>query len=352
MKQLNVGVIGCGHIAQQVHIPNYVENSKSNLVAVCDTDKNVANLIAEKYKTKHVFTDYQELLKSGLVEAVSVCVPTSLHSRVVIDAARCGIHILCEKPLALNMNDADKMLEAASHNNIKLAVGFNLRFLSNHVKAKEYLDKGKIGRPIFAGAEVITSGPYEPKVGEEFYQSEAKKRIGCLFDAGAHLAYLLVWMLGEPLEVSASLSTYKEGVEVDDHAVVTAKFQNEVLGNIQVAWSHLPDYRAVENSRTLEIVGTEGILQSDCLGPSLRFYNTTSLTSRIKGTIKLTPGKFDPKIPFEALAWSYKQEIDDFLESIIKKREPLVSGEEGKKALRFILAAYESNRSQSIIKSK
>lgn len=352
MKQLNVGVIGCGHIAQQVHIPNYIENSKSNLEAVCDANEDVVNLIAKKYNIKNVFTDYQELLKSGLVEAVSVCVPTSLHSKVVVDAARCGIHTFCEKPLALNINEADKMLATASNNNINFAVGFNLRFLPNHIKAKEYLDKGKIGRPIFARAEIITSGPYEPKVGEGFYESEAKKRIGCLFDAGAHIAYLLIWMLGEPLEVSASLSTYKEGVEVDDHAAVTAKFQNEVLGSIQVAWSHLPDYRAVENSRILEIVGTEGILQSDCLGPSLSFYNTTSLTSRIKGIVKLTPGKFDPKIPFEALAWSYKQEIDDFLESIVKKREPTVSGEEGRKALRFILAAYEANRSQSIINLK
>jgi len=348
MRQVKVGVIGCGRIAQEVHIPNYLENSKSRLEAICDVNRDILNDVAMKYKIKYVFSDYQELLNSGLVEAVSVCVPTSLHSKVVSDAAKCGIHVLCEKPLATNMKEADEMLEAVSRGGVKFMVGFNRRFLPNHVKAKEYLEKGKIGRPILARAQMITAGPYENEI-EISYRNEAEKRCGCLFDSGSHLADLIIWMLGKPSEVSASISTHLDKVSVDDSAVMSVKFENGALGSICVAWLNLPDYQAMEDSRKIEIIGINGKIESDCLGPSLYFYSTSSLISKLRGKIKITPVKFDPKIPHEALSWSYKKEIDDFLTSIIKNREPSVSGEQAKEALRLILAAYESIRSKSVV---
>ena len=349
MRQVKVGVIGCGHIAQEVHIPNYIENPKSKLEAICDTSQDILNDVAMKYKIKYVFNDYQELLNSGLVEAVSVCVPTSSHSKVVNDAARCGVHVLCEKPLAANMKEADEMLEAVSRSGVKFMVGFNRIFLPNHVKAKEYLEKGKIGRPILARAQMITNGPYGNEIEKRSYPNEAEKRIGCLFDSGSHLADLMIWMLGKPSAVSASISTHVGGVRVDDSAVVSVKFENGVLGSICVAWLNLPDYQAMEDSRKIEIIGTNGKIESDCLGPSLYFYSPNSLVCRLRGKIKITPVKFDPKIPQEALSWSYEQEIEDFLTSIIQNREPSVTGEQAKEALRLILAAYESIRSKSVV---
>lgn len=352
MKRVKVGVIGCGHIAQEVHIPNYMENSKSILEAVCDVNQDISNEIAVEYKIKHVFNDYRELLDSDLVEAVSVCVPTSLHSKVVIDAATRGIHVLCEKPLATDMKEADEMLEAVSRSDVKFMVGFNRRFLPNHMKAKEYLEKGKIGRPILARAQTITAGPYENEIEKSSHPKEAEKRLGCLFDSGSHLADLIIWMLGKPSEVSASVSTWVDGVTVDDSAVMLAKFDNGALGSICTAWLNLPDYQAMEDSRKIEIIGTNGKVESDCLGPSLYFYSTNSLTCKLRGKIKITPVKFDPKIPHEALSWSYRREIDDFLTSIIKNREPSVTGEQAKEALRMILAAKESIRSKSAITLK
>jgi len=352
MRQVKVGVIGCGHIAQEVHIPNYIQNPKSKLEAICDTNQDILNEVAMKHKIKHVFNDYRELLNSGLVEAVSVCVPTSLHSKVVIDAARCGIHVLCEKPLATNMKEADEMLEAVSRSGVKFMVGFNRRFLPNHLKTKEYLEKGKIGRPILARAQMITTGPYGNEIEKSSCPKEAEKRMGSLFDSGSHLADLMIWMLGKPSAVSASISTHEDEVGVDDSAVVSVKFENGTLGSICVAWLDLPDYQAMEDSRKIEIIGTNGKIESDCLGPSLYFYSTNSLISKLRGKIKITPVKFDPKIPHEALSWSYKKEIDDFLTSIIKNREPSVSGEQAKEALRLILAAYESIRSKSVVTFK
>lgn len=349
MKQVKIGVIGCGRIAQDVHVPNYVKHPKSNLIALSDVNKDILNAMARKFEIKYAFSDYRELLESGLVDAVSVCVPTFLHSQVVIDAAKNGIHVLCEKPLALNMKEADEMLAAVSKADIKFMVGFNRRFLPNHIMAKEYLEKGRIGKPILARATMITAGPYESQIERNHYRNEAEKRIGCLFDSGSHLADLLIWMLGKPLKVSASTSTYMDEVGVDDSAVVCINFENGALGNMWVVWLNLPDYQAVENSRKLEIIGTNGKIESDGLGPSLDFYRSGSIMSRLRGKIRITPRKFDPKIPHEALAWSYRQEIDDFLGSIIKNKKPSITGGEAKEALRLILAAYESTSSGSTI---
>lgn len=302
-----------------------------------------------KYGVEHAFSDYKELLDSGLVEAVSVCVPTSLHSEVVVNAAKRGVHVLCEKPLATSMHEADEMLEAATSGGIKLAVGFNLRFLPNHMKVKEYLEKGKIGRPILVRAQVVTPGPYGSPTEAISYPKEAKKRGGCLFDSASHLADLIIWMFGRPSEVSACMSTYMDGVNVDDSAMMLVKFESGVLACVSVAWLNLPDYQAMEESRRVEIIGTNGKMESDCFGPSLCFYGVNSLTSRLRGRIKITPVRFDPRIPDEALSRSYREEIDDFLTSVIRNREPVVSGQQAREALRLVLSAYESARTKSVI---
>ncbi len=346
-KKIQVGVIGCGHIAQQAHLPNYLENAKCELVAICEADKTVLSKAAEKYAVKHVFEDYRELLRSGLVQAVSVCVPTRLHSKVVIEAAENGVHVLCEKPLSSDLGEADKMLEAVSANGIKFSVGYNLRYLPNHVKVKEYIRDGRIGKPIFAKAQLITTGPYGKS--NSSIGAEAEKRIGCLFDLGAHLADLMLWMFGKPSCVSAYFSTHVSEVKVDDSALVSMSFDSGVIGEISVAWAPISNFGAMEGSRQIQITGTEGILESDIFGPSLQFYSTSSLSCKIKGKIRLTPLKFDPKIPFQALSWAYKKEIDDFLESVARNKAPPITGKEARESLRLILAAYESRRTDSKI---
>ena len=100
MKLLRVGVIGCGWIAQNVHIPAYIENPKSRLVALCDTNKELLDKTADKYQIANRFGDYHELLESNLVDAVSICTLTTTHAEHALTKAKKGIHTLCEKHLA------------------------------------------------------------------------------------------------------------------------------------------------------------------------------------------------------------------------------------------------------------
>ena len=347
MKKIKIGIVGCGRIAQQVHIPNYIQSSKSELVALCDKNKDELDRVSRKYNVKHVFENHQEMFESGLVEAVSVCVPTQFHSKVVVDAAAKGLHVLCEKPLADNLVEADRILEAATKNQITFCVGYNLRFLPNHRKVKEYIEKRKIGRPVFARANLITSGPYS--LNPAFFANETEKRIGCLFDSGAHIFDLMLWLFGSPSQVSCYFSTHMEGVKVDDSALTSMKFPSGLLGEISVSWIPISNYNAMTTCRQIQVIGTQGILESDIFGPSFSFYSDSSLVCKIKGKAQFTPKKFDTRVPAEALDWSYKEEIEDFLESIASSKEPMVSGTEAREALRLTLAAYSSGKSRSSI---
>ncbi len=290
------------------------------------------------------------MFEKNVVDAVSICTPTISHCEIATSAAEYGINTLCEKPLASSMEEANKILNAVSRNKIKFMVGFNLRFLPNHRKMKEYLLSGKIGKPISARGEIVATGAYRDSTQKDVIAFETEKRIGALFDSGAHMADLFIWILGKPIEVSAFFSTYKEGIHVDDSASVLVKFESGVIGNMVALWADLPDYQAMANSRMIEIIGEKGKIESDFFGPSLYFYSKDSLASRIKGKLTITPGKFNPKNPGEALEWSYRREIEGFLNSIINDRKPPVSGEEARQALKLILAAYESYKTRSAIK--
>lgn len=349
MKRLRIGIIGSGHIAQTVHIPCYLNNPHADVFAICDNNKNLSEMVGDKFGIRHRFTNYEEMLQSNLVDAVSICTPTTTHSRIATEAARCGVHVLCEKPIASTLEEAEEMLQKVSKSGVKFTVGFNYRFLPNHIKAKEYLSIGKIGKLILVRGEVVTAGPY----GSEFPQSEfnyqAEKRLGSFFDLGSHVVDLLLWILGKPTEVFATCTTHMNGVSVDDLAVVTLRFESGVIGSIITSWLNLPNHEATADCKKIELIGSEGKLDTDFFGPSLFFYSKSSLASKIRGKIEIIPSKFNPKDPSEALKWSYRKEIDSFVESVINNKPVAVTGKEAKACLEVVLAAYKSSETGSII---
>jgi len=339
-----MGIVGCGWVARNFHIPNYMKNPKSEIAALCDSNESVLKEIKDKFGVKHTFTDYQELLDSNIVDAISVCTPTRQHYEVVAYAIKCGLHILCEKPLVATMEEADRIVESVGRSGKKFMVGFNYRFLPNHRKAREYLRSGKIGKPIFIRGELLAAGPYRSETPKDSIKSETEKRIGAFFDLGAHMADLFIWMVGQPEKVNAFFSTYREGVTVDDCSTVLIRFESGVLGAMITSWVNHPDYIAMADSRVVEIVGDKGKIESDFFGPSLYLYSKNSLSSKLRGKIRVTPVKFNPNIPNEALNWSYQQEIESFLDSIIKDKEPPVTAKQAREVLKLVLAAYKANQ--------
>lgn len=341
---MRVGVIGCGWIAQTAHLPAYMENARSRLVAVCDKDETLLRRIGDEYRVKNRFSDHLELLESGLVDAVSICTPTATHSDIAVDAANSGVNILCEKPLAANLLEADRIARAVRENKVKFMTAFNLRFLPNHVKTREYVESGRIGQPLLINGQVIAPGPYRAGANESDPASEARKRLGAFFDIGSHLADVIMWIGGDPRDVYGNFMTNDQRFAVDDTATVLIRLKSGVLGTMIVGWADLPDYQAMSDARIVQVIGTKGKIESEFSGPSLFYYGSQSITSRIRGRVRITPARLNPNVPDDGMRWSYRDEIDRFLESLLENKEPPISIEDGERALKVVVSAYESAR--------
>ena len=343
MNRLRVGVIGCGYIAEEAHLPNFLSCPRAELVAVADTRKERLVAVREKFGVKNFYTDYHDMLKGNLIDAVSICVPNFLHSQVAIDASEAGKHILCEKPMATTLDDADRMISAARKNNVKLMIGNSLRFLPNHKLAREWVQKGKIGKVYFVRAQFASPGPYgAPGITSPFY-FDSEKGGGVLFDAGSHLVDLLLWMFGDVSKVHACVGAYKDEInKADDVASVSLKFENGIIGEIFASWVSIQNWHLMTDYNNLQILGSEGRMYSDFWGPYLHYFKEKSLVCRLKGMIKVTPVELDPKIPFAARNYAYEKEINSFVNCVVKDKEPLVTGEDGRRALEVIIDAYRS----------
>ncbi|MDH5770758.1 MAG: Gfo/Idh/MocA family oxidoreductase [Candidatus Bathyarchaeota archaeon] len=343
MNRLRVGVIGCGYIAEEAHLPNFLGCPRAELVAVADTRKERLVAVREKFGVKNLYTDYHDMLKGNLIDAVSICVPNFLHSQVAVDASEAGKHILCEKPMATTLDDADRMISAARKNNVKLMIGNSLRFLPNHELAREWVRKGKIGKVYFVRAQFASAGPYGAAgITSQFY-FDPEKGGGVLFDAGSHLVDLLLWMFGNVSKVHACVGAYKDEInQADDVASVSMKFENGMIGEIFASWVSIQNWHLMTDYNSLQLLGSSGIMYSDFWGPYLYYFNEKSLVCRLKGMIKVTPIELDPKIPFAARNYAYEKEINSFVNCVLKNKEPLVTGEDGRRALKVIIDAYRS----------
>jgi UDP-N-acetylglucosamine 3-dehydrogenase len=340
MEKLRVGVIGCGSIAQHRHLPEYKSNKNVEIVAVCDINEERAQAVAEKYGVK-AYTNYEELLASGSVDAVSVCTPNYLHAPISIAALNAGLHVLCEKPMATSKQEAQEMIAAANENGKKLMIGHNQRFVPSHQKARKLIESGEIGKIYSFRTAFGHGGPEGWSVeGKEgwFFQKE-KAFVGAMGDLGVHKTDLLRYVLGEEItEVGAFVETSaKDFADVDDNAVCVLKTESGIIGTLAASWA----YVSKEDNSTI-IYGEKAILrlEDDPINSLVVQYANGEVVNYQLGKIQSNAegGQNNSHV------------IEKFVESILHDHEPPVPGEEGMKSLEVILAALESNETKQIIR--
>ncbi len=338
MSKVKVAVFGCGAIAQRRHIPEYAANPNAELVAFADPVLERAQQMAEQYGGK-AYASYEELLKNEKVDAVSVCTPNYLHASMSIAAANAGAHVLVEKPMATTEEEGLQMIEAARKNGVYLMVGHNQRLMPPHVKAKEILDSGKLGKVLTFRTAFGHPGPEGWSVdgrGSWFFRKE-EASMGAMGDLGVHKSDFIRHLLGDEVtEVAAFVGTiHKEGTDVDDNATCLLRMKNGAIGTLVASWTH---YKGGDNSTVLWCengVMKIGTVNGDEVIVELR-----------DGTVET--------YKVGAMATNEKQVpsgvIDAFLESIVTKTPPSISGEEGLRSLKVILAAFESQATGQVIK--
>lgn len=341
MKKLKVAVIGCGSIAKHRHLPEYQNHNDVEIVAVCDTVAERAEVMAAQYGAK-AFTDYKEAVNLDEVDAVSVCLPNYLHAPVSIFALNAGKHVLCEKPMATSKEEAEAMIAAAKANGKKLMIAHNQRFVASHRKAKEILESGKLGKVYSFRTTFGHPGPEGWSVdgaGSWFFNKE-KAFIGAMGDLGVHKADLMRYLLGEFSEVGSFIETNaKQNTEVDDNAVCILRTECGIIGTLTASWAYVS---GGDNSTV--IYGEKGTLrlEADPVYSLIEEYRDGSVVNH----------KLDKIQTNEAGGQTTSGVINHFVESIFENKEPLISGEEGMKSLQIILAALESQETKQIISLK
>ncbi|WP_394218160.1 Gfo/Idh/MocA family protein [Halobacillus trueperi] len=338
MTQLKIAVIGCGSIAQNRHLPEYVANENVEVKAVCDIVEERAREVAQLHGAT-LYTDYEELLKKEEVDAVSVCLPNYLHAPVSIAALNAGAHVLCEKPMATSKEEAEEMIQAAEKNGKKLMIAHNQRFVPSHVKAKELIESGSIGKVYSFRTAFGHGGPegWSAEGENSWFFKKDQAFIGAMGDLGVHKADLLRYILGEEFVDVAGFveNNAKKDITVDDNAVCILRSQSGVVGTMAASWAYNPN----EDNSTV-IYGEKGTLrlEDDPEYSLIAQYTNGDIVNYQLGKIQSN----------EEGGQSNSHVIDHFVDSIVNDTEPLITGEEGMKSLEVILGALRSGETRQI----
>lgn len=325
MKKLKLGVIGAGRIGK-VHIATLVQNvPQADIVAIADTNINVASEVAKMFGIASVFTDYMSVIKHPDVEAVVICSPTDTHAKYIIDSARAGKHIFCEKPVDLSIEVIKNAINEVEKAGVKLMVGFNRRFDPDFLKIRQLVADGKIGDPHILK---ITSRDPAPPPAE--YSAVSG---GMFMDMTIHDFDMARYITGsEVTEVyakSAVLVDPEIGKAGDiDTAVITLSFANGAIGVIDNSRKAVYGY-----DQRVEIFGSKGMALADNNFPDNHKYFAND------GIHRSLPYNFFMDRYLDA----YANEMKVFCDAIINDKEPPVSGQDGLMSVVIALAAKRSH---------
>ena len=314
---LRAGVIGVGSMGQN-HARIYHENA--NLVGVADLDKEAVKKVGERYNTKY-YADYKKLLKN--VDVVSIAVPTGLHYKVATDAISAGKHVLIEKPICNNIRDGEKLIQRADEQGVVLAVGHVERHNPIVRFAKEALKKKRFGDVISIAARRVSSFP------------SRIKDVGVILDIGIHDIDVIRYLAGSEIKTVYALAGKTGNTKFDDHANILLSFNNNISGFVEVNW--LTPMKV----RTLSLTCSKNFVELDYMKQSVKISSSKLVEYNVKDLFK-TSFEFDVREISLKKEEPLRNEIYDFMNAIKKKRKPLVTGNDGLKALQIALAAERS----------
>ncbi len=334
-KEIQIGVIGCGKIAQTRHLPEYAANPAVKIYGLYDLNAARTASLAEQYGAK-AFASYQELLADPAIDAVSVCTANAFHSEVTVAALQAGKHVLCEKPMATTLKECEQMVEAAKKTGKFLMIGHNQRLARAHARAKELILQDEIGEIVTFRTTFGHGGPETWTIDPSNVWFFDKKLavFGAMADLGIHKTDLIQFLTGQRVvEVSAYLGTLDkklpdgELIGVDDNAICIYRMSGGAVGTMTASWTY---YGAEDNSTVL--YGTKGMM---------RIYDDPSYSISI---VKKNGERVLYDI--DRIQTNDNQTssgvIDLWVSSLVNNKAPEISGEEALNAMRAVFAAMES----------
>lgn len=341
---IKVGIIGCGKIAQVRHIPEYAANPDVSLYGLFDINQERAVELAEKYDCK-AYTSYEELLADPEIDAVSVCVANNAHAEISIAAMKAGKHVLCEKPMAVTLEECEEMVKVAKETGKYLMIGQNQRLAKAHRKAKELIAEGAIGKVLTFRTIFGHGGPetwsVDPGKNTWFFD-KTKAAMGAMADLGIHKTDLIQYITGQKVvETKAVLTTldkrYGNGelIGVDDNAICIYTLEDGAIGTMTASWT----YYAAEDNTTV-IYGTKGMLR---LYDDPRFSVQLFTADGEKVLYEIDQIQTNDNQTKSGI-------IDLFVESLVENKEPEISGESVLSAMKAVFGSIASSETGKAVK--
>lgn len=339
-NQVGFGIIGAGMIAS-LHAEALQNLPNCRLAGVFDPVLPAAKALAEKFNCR-CFASLTEMLDSEEINAVTVATPSGLHGEICIAAANAGKHILCEKPLEINLARVDAILEACERNHVLLSPVFQTRFSRPVQLVKKAVDQGRFGQMLFAGMQMHWFR-------EESYYSNSNWRGtwamdggGALMNQAIHMIDLLLYLNGEPEEVFAFSGTKTHDIEVEDNLCAAIRYRNGAFGTIEVSTSCAPGF-----PRKLEFAGSQGsVAFEESFLTRWEFVEKLPEDEEIAGELVLhSDNRGGGSSPGNISSAGHAAQLNDLAASILTGKELLLDGKEGRRAVELICGIYDSCRS-------
>lgn len=364
MDKVRIGVIGCGSIAEIAHFPSIARCEGARLVAVCDINPVWAEQSAHKWQAEQWFTDYREMYDKSKLDAVVIATPNNVHRNQAIAAAKAGIHVIVEKPMAVTNTEAWDIVKACRQARVKLMVGCDRRFWIHNQWAKQLIGEGVIGNLLMSRACL-----HEHWYNYQNHVARTDFRLHCdvaggaaINDTGAHAIDLLTWLNGSKVKRAVGVAKRMAMPETytlcDDTALAIVEFENGAMGTISCN-----RFSPAVNQVT-ELCGTEGTIftATDATNP-FQSWPMAVFTSKEYTADTLPQIMKDYRWP--ELFWvedivaehvrkrwvpicpprrpnNYERMTAHYLDCIVNDREPLVSGEDGARAVEVMCAVLKS----------
>jgi len=207
-EKLRVGIVGAGTIVERGHLPGYQCHPLTEVAAICDPNEERARKVAQEYGIPQVYADYCQMLELEKLDLVSVCAPNALHAPATIAALETGAHVMCEKPMALSVEEAKAMISAAERTGRRLTVGFHNRFRPECQILKSLADQGTLGEIYYARVSMLRRSGI-PGYGSWFTDKKLAGG-GSLMDSGVHGLDLVLWLMGQARPSSILGVTFRE----------------------------------------------------------------------------------------------------------------------------------------------
>ncbi|HRR96902.1 MAG TPA: Gfo/Idh/MocA family oxidoreductase [Candidatus Ratteibacteria bacterium] len=345
MRKVNMGVIGAGGIAKRRSIPGMLDAKNIKIVAVMDVIG--AKKIADEFKIDKYYEKEEDMVKDEEVECIYIASPAFLHLKHIKLSAENGKHILCEKPLCINLKDGKKAVEICKKNNVFIQEGYMMKFHGAHKKIKQLIEEGKLGRIVYMRAQLSC---WYPPIEGAWRQDPKKGGGGSLIDMATHLYDLLEFLIDKKVKrVSAITNNLVHFYKSEDSSTTLLEFVDGTHATVD-SFFCIPD----EASKTrLEIYGSKGaILTEGTIGQSIG--------GRMEGIFGVGEGGYDAiqskdkipqfeEIPFEKIN-PYTAEFEYFADCVIKGEKPEINNEENAlHILKITEAAYRSYKDKKFI---